>query len=71
MERVVGGGILPLVLGSVGLLLLYRILVRLRPGAALQDAVVVITGASSGLGKGRPSHFFLTSFLHVLQMCSA
>lgn len=61
MERVVGGAVLPLVLGSVGLLLLYRILVRLRPGAALQDVVVVITGASSGLGKGRSSHFFLTS----------
>ncbi|AWP18740.1 putative dehydrogenase/reductase SDR family member 7B [Scophthalmus maximus] len=51
MERVTGGGMLPLVLASVGVLLLYRILVRLRPGAALQDAVVVITGASSGLGK--------------------
>ncbi|GAA6226128.1 dehydrogenase/reductase SDR family member 7B [Lates japonicus] len=51
MERVMGGGMLPLVLASVGVLLLYRILVRLRPGAAVQDAVVVITGASSGLGK--------------------
>lgn len=62
MERVMGGGMLPLVLASVGVLLLYRILARLRPGAAVQDAVVVITGASSGLGKGRPSaHFFLTS----------
>ncbi|KAM7372210.1 hypothetical protein PAMP_009393 [Pampus punctatissimus] len=51
MERVMGGGFVPLVLVSVGVLLLYRILVRLRTGAALQDAVVVITGASSGLGK--------------------
>lgn len=51
MERVVGGGVLPLLLVSAGILLLYRILVRLRPGAALQDAVVVITGSSSGLGK--------------------
>ncbi|KAM7386611.1 hypothetical protein PAMA_009292 [Pampus argenteus] len=51
MERVMGGGIVPLVLASVGVLLLYRILVRLRTGVALQDAVVVITGASSGLGK--------------------
>ncbi|XP_037332229.2 dehydrogenase/reductase SDR family member 7B [Pungitius pungitius] len=51
MERVVGGGALQLVLASAGILLLYRILVRLRPGAALQDAVVVVTGASSGLGK--------------------
>lgn len=52
MERVTGGGMLPLVLASVGVLLLYRILSRLRAGATLQDAVVVITGASSGLGKG-------------------
>ncbi|XP_035036211.1 dehydrogenase/reductase SDR family member 7B [Hippoglossus stenolepis] len=51
MERVTGGGMLPLALASVGVWLLYRILSRLRPGAALQDAVVVITGASSGLGK--------------------
>ncbi|KAG7243693.1 hypothetical protein INR49_011250 [Caranx melampygus] len=51
MERVLGGGVLPLVLASVGVLALYRILSLLRPGAALQDAVVVITGASSGLGK--------------------
>lgn len=52
MERVLGGGMLPLVLGSLGVLLLYRALLRLRRGAAIQDAVVVITGASSGLGKG-------------------
>lgn len=52
MERVMAAGsMLPLVLGSVGVLLLYRVLVRLRAGAAIQDAVVVITGASSGLGK--------------------
>ncbi|KAK2833704.1 hypothetical protein Q5P01_017593 [Channa striata] len=51
MERVTGAGMLPLVFASFGVLLLYRILLRLRPGAALHDAVVVITGASSGLGK--------------------
>ncbi|XP_029364703.1 dehydrogenase/reductase SDR family member 7B [Echeneis naucrates] len=51
MDRVMGGGMLPLVLASVGVLLLYRILTHLRPGASLRDAVVVITGASSGLGK--------------------
>lgn len=52
MDRVIGGGgVLQLVLASMGVLLLYRILIRLRSGAALQDAVVVITGASSGLGK--------------------
>lgn len=46
-----GGGVFPLVLSSVGVLLLYRWLVRLRRGVSVQDAVVVITGASSGLGK--------------------
>lgn len=51
MERVTGGGVLQLLLASAGAVLLYRLLLRLRPGAALQDAVVVITGASSGLGK--------------------
>lgn len=50
MDRVMGG-VLQLVLASMGVLLLYRILIRLRSGVALQDAVVVITGASSGLGK--------------------
>lgn len=51
MERFTGGGILQLLLASAGAVLLYRLLLRLRPGAPLQDAVVVITGASSGLGK--------------------
>ncbi|XP_061702163.1 dehydrogenase/reductase SDR family member 7B isoform X2 [Syngnathoides biaculeatus] len=52
MERVTGGGTLPaLLLASVGVLLLYRVLGRLRAGASLRDAVVVITGATSGLGK--------------------
>ncbi|MED6244334.1 Dehydrogenase reductase SDR member 7B [Ataeniobius toweri] len=51
MERIMGGGMLPLVLTSVGVLLLYRILVRLRRGTPMHGAVVVITGASSGLGK--------------------
>lgn len=53
MERLMGGGVLQLLLASAGVLLLYRMLVRLRPGAPLKDAVVVITGASSGLGKGQ------------------
>lgn len=62
MERVTGGGVLQLLLASAGALLLYRLLVRLRPGAALQDAVVVITGASSGLGKGTPPVHLICSF---------
>lgn len=70
MERVTGGGVLPLVLASAGALLLYRILVRLRPGAALQDAVVVITGASSGLGKGWPPVHFIFSSAYAFHKSS-
>lgn len=51
MDRVMGGGTLPLVLSSVGILLLFRLLACLRRGTSVQGAVVVITGASSGLGK--------------------
>lgn len=65
MDRVTGGGALQLALAGAGVLLLYRILVRLRPGASLQDAVVVITGASSGLGKGQPLFYLLFSLCVV------
>ncbi|XP_004071568.1 dehydrogenase/reductase SDR family member 7B [Oryzias latipes] len=46
-----GGATLPLVLTTLGVLLLYRILTRLRSNGSVQGLVVVITGASSGLGK--------------------
>ncbi|XP_054891280.1 dehydrogenase/reductase SDR family member 7B [Poeciliopsis prolifica] len=46
-----GGAVLPLVIASVGVLLVFQILLRLRRGASVQGAVVVITGASSGLGR--------------------
>ncbi|XP_005807057.1 dehydrogenase/reductase SDR family member 7B [Xiphophorus maculatus] len=46
-----GGAVLPLVIASVGVLLLLQLLLRLRRGASVQGAVVVITGASSGLGR--------------------
>ncbi|XP_037545489.1 dehydrogenase/reductase SDR family member 7B [Nematolebias whitei] len=51
MERVTGGGMLPFILTGVGVVLLYRILLRLRQGPSVRGTVVVITGASSGLGK--------------------
>lgn len=44
-------GMFPLLFGGLSLLFLYRLLLRLRKGSDLRDAVVVITGASSGLGK--------------------
>ncbi|KAG9473424.1 hypothetical protein GDO78_013551 [Eleutherodactylus coqui] len=43
--------ILPFLLGSVGIYGLLKLLQRLRSSAYIQDAVVVITGATSGLGK--------------------
>ncbi|XP_036408985.1 dehydrogenase/reductase SDR family member 7B isoform X2 [Megalops cyprinoides] len=45
------GNVVPLVLGSLGVMVLYQLLQRYRQRAYIQDAVVVITGASSGLGK--------------------
>ncbi|OCT63976.1 dehydrogenase/reductase SDR family member 7B isoform X1 [Xenopus laevis] len=43
--------IFPLLLASIGVYGLYKLLQKLRSGAYLQAAVVVITGATSGLGK--------------------
>ncbi|XP_048868926.1 dehydrogenase/reductase SDR family member 7B [Brienomyrus brachyistius] len=45
------GSIAPVLLIGLGGLVLYRLIKRLRQKACMQDAVVVITGASSGLGK--------------------
>ncbi|RXM32813.1 Dehydrogenase/reductase SDR family member 7B [Acipenser ruthenus] len=41
----------PLVLGSIGVVALYQLLLRVRQKTHIQDAVVVVTGASSGLGR--------------------
>ncbi|XP_033373836.1 dehydrogenase/reductase SDR family member 7B isoform X4 [Parus major] len=43
--------IIPLLFGSLGIFALFRLLQWVRMRAYLQEAVVVITGASSGLGK--------------------
>ena len=51
MEHVMRSAV-PLVLGSLALLLLCRAVRRLRRAASVQGLVVVITGASSGLGRG-------------------
>ncbi|KAF4092953.1 hypothetical protein AMELA_G00026480 [Ameiurus melas] len=51
MERLAGVGVGPLAVGAVGLLLLLQMIRRVRRKQVLQDKVVVITGASSGLGK--------------------
>ncbi|XP_048408650.1 dehydrogenase/reductase SDR family member 7B isoform X2 [Stegostoma tigrinum] len=49
--EITSSNILPLLLGSVGLIILFRLLQSMKDRAVVQDAVVVITGASSGLGK--------------------
>lgn len=45
--------IIPLLFGSLGLFALFRLLQWMRMRTYLQGAVVVVTGATSGLGKGR------------------
>lgn len=70
MERVTGGGMLPFILSGVGVFLLIRILFRLRQGVPVQGLVVVITGASSGLGKGQPSALFITEYHFILLIFS-
>ncbi|XP_051877329.1 dehydrogenase/reductase SDR family member 7B isoform X1 [Pristis pectinata] len=51
LVQITSSNLLPLLLGGVGLIILYRLLQRMKERAYIQDAVVVITGASSGLGK--------------------
>ncbi|XP_026560098.1 dehydrogenase/reductase SDR family member 7B isoform X2 [Pseudonaja textilis] len=45
------GILLPLILGGVGIFTILRLVRRIQARAYLKDAVVVITGATSGLGK--------------------
>lgn len=52
MDVVTQTTILPLVLGCLGIFSLFRLLQRIRSKAYLRNAVVVITGATSGLGRG-------------------
>lgn len=52
MDLVTPTAILPLLLGCVGLFSLFKLRQRVRMKAYVQDAVVVITGATSGLGRG-------------------
>ncbi|XP_078414725.1 dehydrogenase/reductase SDR family member 7B isoform X3 [Cetorhinus maximus] len=51
LMEITSSNVLPLLLGSVGLFILFRLLQSMKERAVIQDAVVVITGASSGLGK--------------------
>lgn len=53
MDFITSTAILPLLFGCVGIFGLLRLLQWLRARAYLRGAVVVITGATSGLGRGR------------------
>lgn len=53
MDFITSTAILPLLCGCVGIFSLFKLLQRLRMKAYLRNAVVVITGATSGLGRGR------------------
>ncbi|XP_063286319.1 dehydrogenase/reductase SDR family member 7B isoform X1 [Pelobates fuscus] len=66
MSFLTSWAIIPLLLGSVGVYSLYRLLRRLRSRAYIQDAVVVITGATSGLGKECAKVFYAAGSQLVL-----
>ncbi|XP_038941337.1 dehydrogenase/reductase SDR family member 7B isoform X3 [Rattus norvegicus] len=51
MDLVTQTTILPLLFGCLGIFSLFRLLQRTRSKAYLRNAVVVVTGATSGLGK--------------------
>lgn len=53
MDLVTQTTILPLLFGCLGIFSLFRLLQRTRSKAYLRNAVVVVTGATSGLGKGK------------------
>lgn len=52
MDFLTSTAILPLLFGCVGVFSLFKLLQRMRTNAYLRNAVVVITGATSGLGRG-------------------
>ncbi|XP_007654891.2 dehydrogenase/reductase SDR family member 7B isoform X3 [Ornithorhynchus anatinus] len=51
MDIITSTAIIPLLCGCVGIFGLFKLLQRIRMKAYIQDSVVVITGATSGLGK--------------------
>lgn len=53
MDLVTQTTILPLLFGCLGVFSLFRLLQRIRSKAYLRNAVVVVTGATSGLGRGK------------------
>ncbi|EHB09845.1 Dehydrogenase/reductase SDR family member 7B [Heterocephalus glaber] len=52
MDLITSTAILPLLFGCLGIFGLFRLLQWIRMKAYLRNAVVVVTGATSGLGRG-------------------
>ncbi|KAM9305109.1 dehydrogenase/reductase SDR family member 7B [Gastrophryne carolinensis] len=56
----------PFLIGTIGIYSLFKVLQKLRSLAYIQDSVVVITGATSGLGKECAKVFYKAGALLVL-----
>ncbi|XP_006161691.1 dehydrogenase/reductase SDR family member 7B isoform X1 [Tupaia chinensis] len=66
MDVITSAAILPLLLGCLGVFGLFRLLQWMRMKAYLRNAVVVITGATSGLGKECAKVFYAAGAKLVL-----
>ncbi|XP_074060946.1 dehydrogenase/reductase SDR family member 7B isoform X2 [Macrotis lagotis] len=58
MDYITSMAIIPLLIGCMGIFGLFKLLQRFRMKAYIQDSVVVITGATSGLGKECAKTFY-------------
>ncbi|GAB5580615.1 dehydrogenase/reductase SDR family member 7B isoform X3 [Prionailurus iriomotensis] len=66
MDFITSTAILPLLFGCVGIFSLFKLLQRMRMKAYLRNAVVVITGATSGLGRECAKVFYTAGARLVL-----
>lgn len=66
MDFITSTAILPLLFGCLGVFGLFRLLQWVRGKAYLRNAVVVITGATSGLGKECAKVFYAAGAKLVL-----
>ncbi|XP_058415468.1 dehydrogenase/reductase SDR family member 7B isoform X2 [Diceros bicornis minor] len=66
MDWITSTAILPLLLGCVGIFSLFKLLQQMRVKAYLRNAVVVITGATSGLGRECAKVFYAAGAKLVL-----
>ncbi|XP_013365077.1 PREDICTED: dehydrogenase/reductase SDR family member 7B isoform X2 [Chinchilla lanigera] len=66
MDLITSTTVLPLLLGCLGIFGLFRLLQRVRMKAYLRNAVVVVTGATSGLGRECAKAFYAAGAKLVL-----